>query len=189
MLVCLTFDDGPSAYTADILKILKDKGVRATFFCPGYCAENWPETTASIQAAGCEVMSHTMNHWNHYATTQEETYAETAEAFQVLRDDAGVYTTVIRPPYGNWNEYCWRSSGGTMSASVIWNIDSLDWELPGAEAIVANCTTGVSSGDIILMHDGGGDRTQTIEAVRRALPKLKERGYRFVTVDELLAMG
>ena len=186
-VVVLTFDDGPSSYTADILAILKEKGVRATFFCLGSSVESWPETTAAIEAAGCEVMSHTMNHWNHYATTQEETYAETAEAFQVLCDDAGVYTTVIRPPYGNWNEYCWRSSGGTMSASVIWNIDSLDWELPGAEAIVANCTTGVSSGDIILMHDGGGDRSQDIEALPQIIDNLREQGFEFITVSELMS--
>lgn len=187
MLVCLTFDDGPSAYTADILKILKDKGVRATFFCPGYCAENWPDTTASIQAAGCEVMSHTMNHWDHFETTPEETYAEVSEGFAVLHDYAGVSTTVIRPPYGNWNEHCWLSTRGAMSASIIWNVDSHDWDEPGAKVIIDICTNGIDSGDIILMHDGGGDRSQTIEALPVIIDKLREQGFEFVTVSELMA--
>ena len=186
-VVVLTFDDGPSAYTADILAILKEKGVRATFFCPGYSAENWPETTASIQAAGCEVMSHTMNHWNHYETTPDETYAEITEGFAVLRDFAGVNTTVIRPPYGNWDERCWISTRGAMSASIIWNVDSHDWEEPGVQTILDICLGGVDSGDIILMHDGGGDRSQTVEALPQIIDGLREQGFEFVTVSELMA--
>ena len=185
-LVCITFDDGPSSYTADILKILSEKGAHATFFALGSGVASWPETTAAIEAQGSEVMSHTMNHLNHYATTSEETYQETAEAFETMRDYAGVYTSVIRPPYGNWNEYCWRSSGGTMSASVIWNIDSLDWELPGADAIVENCTTDVENGDIILMHDGGGDRSQDVEALPRIIDELHKQGFELVTLSELM---
>lgn len=185
-LVCLTFDDGPSEYTADILAVLREKGARATFFTLGTSVKNWPETTQAIRDAGCEVMSHTYSHQNHYVTSSEETYEETVAAFNVLRDYAGVETTVIRPPYGNWNEHCWISSHGTMSASVIWNVDSLDWELPGADAIVANCTTGIENGDIILLHDGGGDRSQDVEALPRIIDELRKQGFELVTLSELM---
>ena len=168
-LVCLTFDDGPGEYTYQVLDILREKGVHATFFCLGANATYYPEAVQAIEDAGCEVMSHTMNHENHFATSSDETYEETAGAFDALRDYAGVETTVIRPPYGNWDEHCWISTRGTTSASVIWNIDSLDWDMPGADAIVENCTTEVENGDIILLHDGGGDREQTIEALPRIL--------------------
>ena len=186
-LVCLTFDDGPSEYTYQILDILREKGARATFFCLGSSVLLDPEAVRAIEGAGCEVMSHTMNHENHFETSSDETHEETVEAYQVLSDYAGVSTTVLRPPYGNWNEYCWISTRGTTSASVIWNIDSLDWEQPGADAIVENCTTGVGSGDIILMHDGGGDRSQDIEALPQIIDKLREQGFEFVTLSELMA--
>ena len=73
-----------------------------------------------------------------------------------------------------------------MSASVIWTIDSRDWELPGADAIVKNCTSNVGNGDIILMHDGGGDRSQDIEALPRIIDELHKQGYRLVTLSELM---
>ncbi|RVU98154.1 polysaccharide deacetylase family protein [Coriobacteriales bacterium OH1046] len=185
-LVCLTFDDGPSPYTAQVLQILEEKGACATFFVLGSNVGPWSDAIQGLEAAGCEVMSHTMNHRNHYATTSDETYRETADAFAALRDCAGVYTSVIRPPYGNWNEHCWISSRGTMSASVIWNVDSRDWELPGADAIVENCTSGIENGDIILLHDGGGDRSQDIEALPRIIDILREQGFELVTLSELM---
>ncbi len=186
-LVCLTFDDGPSAYTMQVLDILKEHGARATFFEVGSSVPGWSDSARAVVASGSEVMSHTMNHLNNLTTTSDETFAEVSGAFNALRDYAGIETSVIRPPYGNWDALCWRSSRGTMSASVIWNIDSHDWELPGVETIVANCTERVSSGDIILMHDGGGNRDQDLEALPQIIDTLHEQGFEFVTVSELMA--
>ena len=186
-LVCLTFDDGPSAYTPQVLEILREHGARATFFAVGTGVPGWPDALREVAASGSEVMSHTMNHLNNLATTSQETYDEVSGGFGVLRDYAGIETSVIRPPYGNWDALCWRSSGGLMSASVIWNIDSHDWELPGADTIVAYCTQNVSSGDIILMHDGGGNRDQDLEALPIIIDTLHEQGFELVTVSELMA--
>ena len=185
-LVCLTFDDGPSSYTADVLRILEEKHAVATFFALGSSVAGWSDMIQQLENAGCEVLSHTMNHQDNYAISSEDTYRETVDAFDALRDYAGVFTTVIRPPYGNWNNNCWISARGTVSASVIWTIDSRDWELPGADAIVKNCTSNVGNGDIILMHDGGGDRSQDIEALPRIIDELHKQGYRLVTLSELM---
>ena len=184
-LVCITFDDGPSAYTPQILEILAEKDARATFFVVGTGIAARPDDVRAIQASGSEVMSHTMSHQNNYAISSDETYQEVSGAFDLL-SDLGIKTSVIRPPYGNWNALCWRSSRGTMSASVIWNIDSMDWSLPGADAIVANCTTNIDSGDIILMHDGGGNRAQDVEALPRIIDELHEQGFELVTLSELM---
>ena len=185
-LVCLTFDDGPSSYTQQILEILVEKGARATFFTVGTGVAARPDDVRAIEESGCEVMSHTMNHLNHSATSSEVTHQELVDAF-VLLSDVGVQTSVIRPPYGNWDPLCWISSRGTVSASVIWNIDSHDWELPGVDAIVENCTSDVDSGDIILMHDGGGDRSQDVEALPLIIDELHDQGFELVTVSELMA--
>ena len=95
---------------------------------------------------------------------------------------------MLRPPYGDLTPETWLASGGSFSASVIWNLDSEDWRLPGADAIVANCTNGAYPGAIVLMHDGGGNRDQDLEALPRILEALKAEGYRFVTLDKLMAM-
>ena len=98
----------------------------------------------------------------------------------------GVNTTAFRPPYGDFNEKAWLNSGGLASVSVIWNQDSEDWRRPGVDAIVANSEKGVTSGSIILMHDGGGNRDQDVEALPRIIEDLQGQGYEFVTVSELM---
>ena len=94
---------------------------------------------------------------------------------------------MIRPPYGDFNQNCWLLSGGTISASVIWNQDSLDWSLPGSDAIVQNALAGVQSGSVILMHDGGGDRSQDLDALPQIIERLQADGYQLVTLSELMA--
>ena len=92
---------------------------------------------------------------------------------------------VFRTPGGNYGEGVMRNVGPLISAEIGWNIDSQDWRKPGAAAI-ANQVKNAWPGAIVLMHDGGGDRSQTVEALKDALPYLKSQGYRFVTMDELL---
>lgn len=92
----------------------------------------------------------------------------------------------MRPPYGAIDSSVWLASQGTMSASVIWNMDSLDWKRPGVDTIVSNSTEGIQSGYIILMHDGGGNRDQDLEALPKIIDKLHEEGYTFVTVSDLM---
>jgi peptidoglycan/xylan/chitin deacetylase (PgdA/CDA1 family) len=99
----------------------------------------------------------------------------------------GVDTTIVRPPYGDFNQNSWLMSQGAMSASILWNQDTRDWEVPGVDAIVNNALNSIQPGSIILMHDGGGNRDQDVEALPRIIEQLQANGYRLVTISELLA--
>lgn len=186
-LIALTFDDGPSSYTQRYLDILSKYGVHATFFCLGSAAAANPGLVQAIVAQGSQVASHTQNHQQLTAVDAATLQTEITEAFEAISTAGGGTTTVIRPPYGSFNTESWANSAGTLSSSVIWNLDSLDWKRPGADTIVRNCTSGAFNGSIILMHDGGGNRDQDLEALPKIIEQLQGEGYQFVTVSELMA--
>lgn len=186
-VVALTFDDGPSAYTQRYLDILSKYGARATFFCLGSQIPGREDLVRAIRDQGSQVASHTQNHRELTALGPDELRPEVTDAFSAISSAGGGDTTVMRPPYGALGAEAWVASGGTFSASVIWNLDSLDWERPGVDAIVENSTRGISSGDIVLMHDGGGNRDQNLEALPKIIERLQAEGYELVTIDELLA--
>lgn len=186
-LVAITFDDGPSSYTETYLRILKEHGAVGTFFQLGTeiaSYDGYEELAARMIADGNEIASHTYDHLQLTTLGDAECYAQINDTFELLRD-AGVETTMIRPPYGDFNMQNWMATQGTMSAYIFWNIDTLDWELPGADAIVASAVT-CGNGEIILMHDGGGNRDQDVEALPRIIDELHDQGYEFVTISELM---
>lgn len=187
-VIALTFDDGPSSYTQRYLDILAEHNARATFFCLGSQVAGREDLVQAIKAQGSQVASHTMNHQQLTAVDAGTLQAEVADAFAAISGAGGGDTTVIRPPYGALDAQAWVNSGGSFSASVIWNLDSLDWERPGVDAIVENCTKGAWSGAIILMHDGGGNRDQDLEALPKIIERLQGEGYEFVTLSELCAL-
>lgn len=187
-VVALTFDDGPSDYTQRYLDILSEHNARATFFCLGTQAQRYPDLVKAIEDQGSQVASHTLSHQELPKLDADTFKTEVNDAFAALTNGGAPATTVIRPPYGALDPNAWVTSGGTFSTSVIWTLDSLDWKRPGVDAIVNSCTQGVYSGAIILMHDGGGNRDQDLEALPRILQKLSDEGYTFVTIDELMAM-
>lgn len=187
-VVALTFDDGPSSYTQRYLDILSQYDAKATFFCLGSQVKGNADLVKAIESQGSQVASHTLSHEQLTTLDADALKSEVTDAFTAITDAGAPATTVIRPPYGDLNLDAWVASGGTFSTSVIWTLDSCDWQLPGADAIVANCTNGVYPGAIILMHDGGGNRDQDLAALPRILEKLKGEGYSFVTIDELMAM-
>ena len=187
-VIALTFDDGPSSYTQRYLDILSEYDARATFFCLGSAAAANPGLVKAIEDQGSQVASHTQNHQQLTRLDAGTLQTEIRDAFSAIGAGGASATTVLRPPYGDFNNDTWLASGGTLSASVIWNLDSEDWRLPGADAIVSNCTNGAYPGAIVLMHDGGGNRDQDVEALPRILQTLKDQGYRFVTINELMAM-
>ncbi len=187
-VIALTFDDGPSSYTQRYLDILNKYGARATFFCLGSAAAANPDLVKVIEDQGSQVASHTQNHQQLTTLDAATLQSEVTDAFSAISSSGAPATTVLRPPYGDFNNDTWLASGATLSASVIWNLDSEDWRLPGADAIVSNCTNGAYSGAIVLMHDGGGNRDQDLEALPRIIEALQARGYKFVTINELMAM-
>ena len=143
-------------------------------------------TEQGIVEQGSQVASNTTSHKDLATLDAAGLQSELSTAFQAIQDADGVTTTIFRPPYGSYNIKCWLSSGGIASASIIWNIDSVDWKRPGADAIVQSCTTNVKPGSIILMHDGGGNRDQDVEALPTIIKTLQDQGYEFVTIDELM---
>lgn len=195
-VIALTFDDGPwDTSTAAILDILRDNGARATFFTVGNrIAGTGIDAVKRAHAEGHQVCTHT---WDHAAgngksvslalMTPEEQRDEIERGRQAIADVVGEEASrVIRAPGGNFPLEVWRNVEDLVEADIGWDIDTLDWKRPGAE-VIASRIKAATPGDIILMHDGGGDRSQTAEALKTALPFLKEKGFRFATVDEMLA--
>lgn len=195
-VIALTFDDGPwSETTAQVLDVLKEHGAKATFFTVGNRIDGeGVDLVKRAASEGHQICTHSFSHASGsgqgvnlgYMTPEEQT-AEIEQGFAAIQNATGAEASrVIRTPGGNYGEEVMRAIGPIVSAEIGWNIDSQDWRKPGAGAI-ADQIRSVWPGAIVLMHDGGGDRSQTVEALKAALPYLKDQGYRFVTVDELLA--
>ena len=194
-VIALTFDDGPSTeYTEQILDILAEYDVKATFFTIGEQIEGeGAELVLREYEEGHQVCTHTWDHAsgdgngvNLSYMTEEDQREEVSKGIQAIADATGVEaSTVIRAPGGNFPIEVWENVQDLISAQVIWTVDTEDWSEPGTEAIVASIE-GASSGDIILLHDGGGDRSETVAALEEALPYLIDEGYTFVTIDELM---
>lgn len=194
-VVALTFDDGPWAeYTPQILDILRDNEAKATFFTVGTRVAALPDVVKRAHDEGHQVCTHT---WDHASgsgkgisldyMSAEEQVAEVQKGYDAIAEATGQEAShVIRVPGGNFTESTASILMGLVSCEIGWNIDTNDWQKPGVNVIYDRIMQ-VDPGDIVLMHDGGGDRSQTAEALRNALPKLREAGYRFVTIDELLA--
>ena len=194
-VIALTFDDGPWDTTTDgILDVLEANGAKATFFTIG---NQIPEHTAQIQrekSLGCQVCTHTYDHAegsgqgaNLTYMSSEEQIWEVQQGYAAIKDALGEEPShILRAPGGNFYGETLTILQPYVDAEIGWDVDTEDWRLPGADAIY-EAIMSVQPGQVILMHDGGGDRTQTVEAVSRAVPELVAQGYKLVTVDELLA--
>lgn len=186
-LVALTFDDGPSSYTQRYIDILKQFNAKATFFNVGNYVQQSPDLSKAIIDAGMQLANHTQSHILLSDASATDAYNNINDGFNSIKNATGLDTTVLRAPYGAFRQSTWLKSGGLVSYNVLWSQDSQDWERPGADAIVNNALAGVTSGSIILFHDGGGNRDQDVEALPKILKTLSDEGYKFVTVNELLA--
>lgn len=194
-VIALTFDDGPHKdYTKEILDILDEYNVKATFFIVGENVEidNNDALLRRAYAAGHQLCTHTYDHarpvgsLNICLMSPEEQIDEIVHGRQVISDAIGTECSrVVRLPGGSIDEDTMTNIQPYIDAEIGWNIDTSDWAYPGAD-VIAEALMYAERGDVILCHDGGGDRTETIEALRIALPKLIEQGFRFVTIDELM---
>lgn len=183
--IALTFDDGPSSYTSEILAILKEYGVKATFFNLG---TNVNSMSATVVADGHEMASHTNSHANLPECDRDTLRSEISTAFDSIEEASGERVQMIRAPYGAFTTVEWARAADLISCNVLWNIDTLDWELPGADAITDTVLSQAFNGAIALMHDGGGDRSQDIEALPDIIEGLQDAGYELVTVSELMEL-
>ena len=187
-VIALTFDDGPSQYSDAILDILKDKGVKATFFNLGNSASRYPNETKRALSEGHQVASHSNTHPYLPKLSDDEMLADLKAGFDNLKAAAGADTKVLRAPYGAFGVEQWKVAAALVDMNVLWDIDTEDWKRPGANAIHDAVLNNAHNGAIVLMHDGGGDRSQDIEALPRIIDDLKAQGYTFATIDQLKAM-
>ncbi|MFQ3543945.1 polysaccharide deacetylase family protein [Halobacillus rhizosphaerae] len=191
-MIALTFDDGPSEiYTPLVLDVLKEYRAKATFFVVGERAENFPEIVQREVKAGHEVANHTYTHPNIRTMNKDSFIKELRQTNEIIHQLTGFSPKLFRPPGGAYNEsiiYTANEEGYTV-VLWSWHQDTLDWKQPGTSTIVRNVINNVRNGDIILFHDYGGNRMQTINALKKILPELKKQGYEFVTVSELTRMN
>lgn len=181
-MVALTFDDGPHpVHTEAILDTLEEYGVVATFFDLGNLVATYPATAQREQALGCEVASHSYSH-KHFTRMSESAIKEdTEDTNQAFMDALGMYPTLFRPPYGDYNE---GLKALLPMGIVTWSIDTLDWKSKNVDEIMKVIEqSGNLDGDVILMH---GIYSTSAEATEKMIPYLLEKGYQLVTVSELL---
>ena len=186
--VALTFDDGPHpVYTREILGILEEYGIRATFFCIGSNAEQYPEIVREVAAAGHEIGNHTYGHPNlgeaGYEGTMEEILGM-ENALAGALEEASPH--LFRPPGGMYCDEVCRAAADLDYSVILWSVDTRDWAHTAVEDIVENVLTNTDAGDIVLFHDYVSGESPTPEALRRILPELVERGVRFCTVSEMI---
>lgn len=193
-VIALTFDDGPwDKQTDEILDILEQNDAKATFFTVGQCISGHEKELQRAASMGCEIGTHT---WDHaegsgqgvslIKMSTDERKQEVQKGLEAIKNATGQEaSTIFRCPGGNFDTSVATDLEGIVTAEIGWNVDTTDWKKPGAD-VIAQRIQSAGPGNIILMHDGGGDRSQTIEGLRQALPKMKEQGYTFITVQELL---
>jgi peptidoglycan/xylan/chitin deacetylase (PgdA/CDA1 family) len=179
-VVALTFDDGPSDYTDDFLRVLREKDVPGTFFEVGQVMPGREDTMRQVLAQGSELGDHTMDHVEYPG------YAQIAGAAQRIAAYTHFQPCLFRPPGGAVNSGVVATAGSLGMRTITWDVDPRDWSTPGTEAIYANVVGHTQPGSIVLMHDGGGPRGETLAALPRIIDTLRARGYRFATVTELL---
>jgi polysaccharide deacetylase family sporulation protein PdaB len=190
-VIALTFDDGPSStYTPQILDVLKQYQAKATFFVVGSRVKDQPDLVKREILEGHELANHTYNHSNFRGLTEEEIRKELRKTKQIIVELTKFSPKLFRPPGGYYNETIINVANQEGYTVVMWSWhqETLDWKQPGVRNIVKKVLSNARNGDIVLFHDYGGDRRQTIEALKQILPELKKRGYKFVTVSELLKM-
>lgn len=190
--LALTFDDGPGEATPLVLDLLRESGIRATFFLCGQNVERYPEYARRIAEEGHEIGNHTYSHPRLLWKTPGKIAWEIQRAQQIITHYTGRAPQLFRPPYGlRWFGLFPVLSQNGLTA-VMWSVHGLDWKLPASE-IANRILRGVAPGAIILLHDGvppreSGNRQPTVEALAKILLSLKGQ-YQFVTISEMVGEG
>ena len=184
--VALTFDDGPGPYTRRIVRVLRRTGTRATFFPVAALFDRWPRAMRAVRRGGFTVGDHTVDHPYLPALSFREQLRQLRGQARALRSLGFPQPRLLRPPYGGHDRRTRTIARRLRMLVVMWTVDSRDYLRPGVREIVNNVVREARPGAIVLMHDGGGPREQTVAALPRIVRTLRRRGYRLVTVPELL---
>ncbi|MEF3352767.1 polysaccharide deacetylase family protein [Paenibacillus sp. GYB006] len=190
--IALTFDDVPDPrFTPQILDVLKEYGVKATFFVNGQRVLNHPELAKRIHDEGHVIGNHSFTHPDFSKISMSAFISEIKKTEQAILPITGYIPKIIRPPYGEITEEQLIWAAEHKYRIVNWNVDSLDWKGLNKEQVLTNILSGIRPGAIVLQHGGGGYGSKlqgTIEALPEVIKALKNQGYELVTVPELLGI-
>lgn len=179
--IALTFDDGPHpVYTQQMLNLLKERQVPATFFLLGQNVEEYGDLVKEIADEGHLIGNHTYHHVQITTLSTEQAYEEIDETSRLIEELTGQGTEYVRPPFGTWNE---GLEAELDLIPVMWTIDTLDWTTGNVDWIVNQVVKNAEENDIILMHDS---YRSTVQAVDRIITLLEADGFEFVTVDQVI---
>jgi peptidoglycan/xylan/chitin deacetylase (PgdA/CDA1 family) len=185
--MALTFDDGPSPYTSKLLRVLRKMKVPATFFQIGSQINSFARVEKSlINDPDVYLADHTQHHPDLTLLSYQGQYGEIADTARTQLRHGAPWPHLMRPPYGAFDGTTLRVAHNLHMLTVLWTIDPRDWSLPGTSAIVDRVVGAAEPGAIALMHDGGGDRSETVAAVPTIVHRLRAAHYRLVTVPRLL---
>ncbi|GAK02815.1 peptidoglycan N-acetylglucosamine deacetylase [Geomicrobium sp. JCM 19037] len=188
-LIALTFDDGPHPmYTPLILDVLKKHDAKGTFFVIGKHAERYPEILQREMAEGHEIGNHSYDHRPLRGISKDEFMNQLELTEMAIENATGVRPIFFRSMGGYYDDFTvdYAAQEGYRTVMWSWHQDSRDWKRPGVNTIVNNVAPGSTPGDIVLFHDAGGNRSETVKALDRILTELRDEGFEFVTISELL---
>ncbi|GER91619.1 oligosaccharide deacetylase [Dictyobacter vulcani] len=181
--VALTFDDGPQpTFTPQVLNVLQLYHVQATFFCIGSQVRKYPGIVRQTYQDGDVVGNHTWSHPNLTRLSPDEIRSQIRSASTVIQQVTGRAPTLFRPPYDATNATVGRIAAQLGLVQTEWTIDARDWQRPGVAAIVSTVLHSARNGSIIILHDGGGDRSQTVQALPLIIKGLRQRGFTFIVL-------
>ncbi|MBD0385768.1 MAG: polysaccharide deacetylase family protein [Nostoc sp. C3-bin3] len=189
-VIALTFDDGPSPKnTAQILEILKKNNIKATFFMVGQMVKYFPQVAKQVAADGHVIGNHTWHHW-YFKMDETTASSEINRTADIIYKTTGIKTTLFRPPGGLLNNGLVEYAKNQKYAVMMWSEQSGDAERRSLQVpmLVKNVLKQAKPGAIVLMHDGGGNRSKSVTALPEMISGLKAQGYRFVTIPQLLEM-
>ncbi len=178
--IALTIDDGPSPiYTPQVLRLLARYRITATFSMIGIQAQTYPAVARDVAAAGHLIVNHTWTHPNLARLAPTLVTEQMSRAADAIHAATGRVPDLFRAPYGAWSPFVLAQCAKTGVTPLGWSVDPRDWSRPGVPAIVSNIMRNTHTGSIILEHDGGGDRSQTVAALKIVIPRLLAAGYHF----------
>ncbi|MEH2181926.1 polysaccharide deacetylase family protein [Nostoc sp.] len=187
-VIALTFDDGPwPESTAQVLDILKKNQIKGTFFLIGQNVKNYPGLVKREIAEGQVIGNHTWHHWYQFLNPQAAAY-EIDHTADLIYQLTGIKTNLFRPPGGIMHNGVASYARNSKYAIIRWSSDSVDYSRPAVPKLINNVFRKAKPGGIVLMHDGGGNRSKTVQALPEIIANFRKQGYRFVTIPELLEM-
>jgi len=184
--VALTFDDGPGPYTPQVLSVLARENVPATFFEVGVLQRYFGDSTRQIVGLGDPIGDHTLSHapMSHLSAADQQ--AQLLGQVSVIEKYGAPFPRLFRPPYDYWNRTTLSLLHKYHMLMILWTVDTEDYKLPGTASIIHTVVSGARPGAIFLMHDAGGNRSETVAALPTIIHDLRARGYKLVTVPKLL---